>query len=127
LPFLILLLLSLFSGVLFAADKALVDPLRPAQFKSPVNQAETGKQDKGSDHSSEWRLTAVLIAPDRSIAVIDGRSVRLGEEFEGYKLIDIKPDQVLLRTTGKSVVLRRSGSGLRKNLTERSSAKGSQM
>jgi hypothetical protein len=108
-----------------AAESEWVDPLRPAQFQSAVKKAEKAQSDAQPDPSASWRLTAVLIAPERSVAVIDGRSLELGAEFEGYELSEINADRVVLKSSQRVIVLRRSGSGLKKNLIERSSAQGS--
>lgn len=111
---LILCLLLLPVSGLSAAESGLVDPLRPAQFTSPAKQAEKVQREE-IDRSAEWQLTSVLIAPGRSVAVIDGQSVRLGGEFKGYRLSEIKADQVSLTSLQRTIILRRSGSGLIKN------------
>jgi hypothetical protein len=78
------------------------------------------------DPSAGWRLKAVLIAPGRSVAVIDDRSVVLNGEFEGYTLTEIEADHVVLKSPQKTLVLRRSGSDLKK-IAERVDAQGSRM
>jgi hypothetical protein len=61
-------------------------------------------------------LSAVLLAVDRRVAVINGKSLQLGDRLEGYQLIEIFPDRVLLQKNKTKVLLRRSGTGQMKDV-----------
>lgn len=53
------------------------------------------------------QLQSVLIgARGREVAVIDGQTVRKGEKFEGAVLVKVSKDSVILRRSGKDLVLR---------------------
>lgn len=69
--------------------QALGDPMRPPETSaSPSNEAR-------GDASA--RLQSVLISRSRSVAVIDGRSVRLGERIGDATVTAISPSQVTLQ------------------------------
>jgi hypothetical protein len=51
-------------------------------------------------------LESVLIAPDRRIAVISGRQVRLGDEFDGGKIVRITESEVSIRNGESTEVLK---------------------
>lgn len=45
---------------------------------------------------SAWQLDAVIIAPDRAVAIINGEPIKLGEQIKGNRLIKISPYSVQL-------------------------------
>ena len=76
---------TLYAGAALA--QPLSDPTRPpAPASSAQRQGEPPRQ----------RLQSVLISARRSIAVIDGRPVALGERVGDAKLIAIEPSEVTL-------------------------------
>jgi hypothetical protein len=42
-------------------------------------------------------LATILYAPDRKLAIIDGKIVGLGDDVRGARVVDITPNSVLLR------------------------------
>ena len=120
----LLALLLIFGTVLHAAETGpLKDPLRPLGYRAPTVSAPAQKAEPKTD---EWRLAAVLISPERAVAVINGQSLQVGDLFEGYKLVKIESTKVLLKKKQKQIVLHRSGTGLKKAFSSRDVAKGSQ-
>ncbi|MDB4470791.1 hypothetical protein N9063_00745 [Deltaproteobacteria bacterium] len=118
----LLALLLSFGTLLHAAETGgLKDPLRPLGYRAPTVTAQ-----KAEPKTDEWRLGAVLISPERAVAVINGQSLQVGELFEGYKLVKIESTKVLLKKKQKQIVLHRSGTGLKKAFSSRDVAKGSQ-
>ncbi len=104
----------------FAGTKgALVDPMRPARYHS-------GSIEKGPDTSS-WQLTAVLISAQRSVAVINQKSFTVGDTLEGYRIVKIDFDRVLLKNRKRTIVLHRVGTGLKKMSAEVDIRKGSNL
>ena len=71
---------------------ALEDPTRPADFVGTVDA-------EGSQQAQEpaWTVSSILIAKDRRIAVINGITVRQGDEVDGARVIRILPTAVRLR------------------------------
>jgi len=78
------------AGLLAGAALAqpLADPMRPPVESSAERSAAT--------EIASSRLQSVLISPGRSVAVIDGRAVRLGERVGDATLISIEPSEVTL-------------------------------
>jgi len=72
-----------------ALAQPLADPTRPpAQGPSELHSAPSGV--------APSRLQSVLISAGRSVAVIDGRPVRLGERVGDATLVSIEPSEVTL-------------------------------
>lgn len=89
-------------AVLMPADRgnaaSLPDPTRPPQrFIAPVAS--------GSVEPKSWQLGSILIAPQRRVAVINGRPLSVGDRVGGAKVIGIEPDRVRLRQGSKEFVL----------------------
>ena len=71
--------------------QALGDPMRPpAEASSPIARGEA----QGGTSS---RLQSVLISPGRRVAVIDGRTVGIGERVGDATLIAIAESEVTLQ------------------------------
>ena len=127
--FRILLMVLLLSGAgeSFAAkSEQFVDPMRPVRYQAPVvNTTPIKKNDQEQVNTKTWRLTAVLISAERSVAVINGKSLQEGEILNGFRLVEIMPDKVLLKNKQRKLVLRRSGTGLKKISVNKDVGKGS--
>jgi len=98
----------------------LQDPMRPSHVPSNVEK-------KAVEKTSEWRLSAVLLSADRSVAVINDRAMSLGDRIDGYKLIQVDADRVVLVRNKKTVVLRRPGTGLKMISAPYGAEKGSHL
>lgn len=88
--------------MLMPADRAsaasLPDPTRPPQrFIAPVAS--------GSVEPKSWQLGSILIAPQRRVAVINGRPMSVGDRVSGAKVVAIESNQVRLRRGSKEFVL----------------------
>ncbi len=106
-------LLLLFAWPVSARAEELVDPMRPTHYQTPPS----AKKSEGlTVDTTSWNLAAVLSAADRVIAVINGKSLQKGDVLQGYVLINIEPDHALLQNGEKQLVLRRVGTGLKKNI-----------
>lgn len=96
------LILGGFLAVLMPADRggaaSLPDPTRPPQrFIAPVAS--------GSVVPKNWQLGSILIAPQRRVAVINGRPLSVGDRVSGAKVVAIESDQVRLRRGSRDFVL----------------------
>lgn len=107
-----------------ATAEALVDPMRPVRYQNPATTSTVIKK-KNQGETHDWQLTAVLLSARRSVAVINGKPLQVGERLDGYKLVQIKSDRVILKNKQKTLVLHRSGTGLKKMSTKRDIGKGS--
>jgi len=106
-----------------AVAESLRDPLRPLGYQSSGQGSKQRQQVKAK--TAEWHLDGVLIASDRSVAMINGRALQIGDLLEGYKLVKIEQTRVTLKRKKQKVVLHRSGTGLKKASAE-DARKGSQ-
>jgi len=94
----ILLALYALLTALPASGSALFDPTRPASLGS----SSPGRADK--THSG-WRLDSTLVAPDRRVAVINGKRVSAGESVDGARVIEIRKLDVLIQVNGRRMTL----------------------
>ena len=119
LPSVILCILLIVQGA--AAEKpALQDPLRPVRYQAP-----TEDNSSTSEVEKSWHLSAVLRSDARSVAVINGQVVQVGEMFDGYKVVKIESGKVLLAHNKKTIVLQRAGTGLKRVSSSQGIGKGS--
>ena len=121
---LLFLLFFVESNCCSAAPEAFVDPMRPVRYQNPVT-TRTATEKNIQGETEGWQLTTVLISARRSVAVINGKSLQVGERLDGYKLVQIKSDRVVLKNKQRTLVLHRSGTGLKKMSTEKDIGKGS--
>ena len=94
--------LALLSGAACAHAEVLQDPTRPAAGAF-VSTAAPGAAASGP------RLQSILVAREtggRHLAVIDGETVRLGEQFHGARVTRIGDNEVELVRGGERQVLR---------------------
>ena len=114
------------AGESFAAkSEQFVDPMRPIRYQTPVvTTLSMEKNNQKQVDTKAWQLTAVLISAERSVAVINGKPLQEGEIFHGFRLVKIMPDQVLLKNKQRKLVLRRSGTGLKKISVNKDVGKG---
>jgi MSHA biogenesis protein MshK len=76
------------------AQASLPDPTLPPAA-GPVDGAS--KAPVGRTTNLGHRLQSVLISPERKLAVIDGRTVPLGGQIDGARIVEITEDGVTLR------------------------------
>jgi MSHA biogenesis protein MshK len=76
---------------------ALSDPTRPSGYAAPSDVAE--KSDEA------LKLESVLIGRDRRVAVINGKTCRVGDNINGARLVAIHADGAELMREGNRVVL----------------------
>lgn len=84
-----------------AAQATLPDPTRP-----PAASADEGARAASArDGRPLHRLQSVLIAPERKLAVIDGRTVLLGGRIDDATVVAITETGVTLRRGERTEVL----------------------
>lgn len=113
---LLMLVLIVVGQPLSAQQSQLSDPMRPLNQQAEVSLLSTKQPDEAKINTNLWQLTAVLISDQRSVAIINGHSLQQGDLLEGYQVISIKADKVVLKNGQKNLVLRRTGTGLRKDI-----------
>ena len=74
---------------------------RGAPFADPTRPpGQVDAVDGGTE--SAIRVESILIAPDRRIAVVNGREVTVGSEVGGGRVVRIKETEVVVRGTDGS-------------------------
>ncbi len=94
------------------------DPMRPVVYQPVTNKAQTAPQEIDT---SNWVLSAVLISEARTVALVNGRALQVGDSLEGFQLIQIATDRVVLQKNKTKIVLTRAGA----ELIDRSAVEGS--
>ncbi|HEB60022.1 MAG TPA: hypothetical protein ENJ01_12425 [Gammaproteobacteria bacterium] len=79
------------SGSVFNAALAAGDPTRPPGLRAPGGGAGAPAA------RPRWRLNATLISPERRSAMINGRTVVVGQRINGARVLSIQPAMVRLR------------------------------
>lgn len=77
---------------------ALSDPTQPADYSTPAAA--------GAERARGPVLQSTFIAPGRKRAIIDGRSVGIGDRVHDAQVVDIRPYEVVLRQGGRETSLR---------------------
>ena len=87
----LLLLVMLASGTAYA-DQPLRDPTRPY---TPI---------KGPRASSpSFVVNAIIISPERRVAIVNGRRLAVGGSLDGATVVSIEKDHLILETGGKRI------------------------
>ncbi len=93
----------------------LVDPLRPSHYQPRPQTEQRQEQESLEKFRDQFRVTAILRSSDRSVAVINGRPLQIGQVIGDFRLIDIGPDQVVLQKGQQKLTLYRSVSEVQKS------------
>jgi len=96
----ILLLMSLTAAVHAQATQH--DPTRP-----PTQAEIEAWFGNGGDaqEAAPFRLQAILLSPQRRIAIIDGQRLRVGERLDNAQIRTIEPGRVVLDREGERIEL----------------------
>ncbi|HEU4851274.1 MAG TPA: hypothetical protein VFT37_03860 [Telluria sp.] len=87
----------------FPASAQMRDPTEPPAAMRPVPAGAAGGAE--AEPVAGPRLQSVLISTKRRVAVIDGHTVRQGQQHRGALVASITPTQVVLvRGTAKEVL-----------------------
>ena len=80
------------------------DPTRPTSLSEPEPERAAAVQ------GPRWRLQSTLVADQRRLAVINGRTVAPGAQVDGARLLEVRQDGVTLETDGRRIDLRLPGA-----------------
>lgn len=92
------LLFALLLGCASASAHATVDPTRPPADLLPAVDATAAP--------AALQLQAILRGAQGSRAVIDGQTLRVGQEHGGVRILAIQPHAVLIERQGQRELLR---------------------
>jgi hypothetical protein len=97
-----------------------LEKFRQAKFKNRIKAVKTGVKVKKSV-VKPMQLTSIIYSPDRKIAIIDDRMLRVGDTIRNAKLIRINRNSARLLKKGKFIELNLSGelTAIKKTRRER--------
>jgi MSHA biogenesis protein MshK len=98
--------LLLLSGSPVAASENMRDPMRPPTGAAAVERASS---------EPRWKVTGILISPERRLAMINDRLIAVGGKVDGARVRNINSNSVELDIDGRSVVLRPVTASLRRD------------
>lgn len=81
---------------LLAAD-LLDDPMRPPHYSAPAGGRPAARV--------SYTLSSVVIGLDRRVAVVNGRTVTVGDRIGAATVVDIQPSDVTLARDGRRFVI----------------------
>ncbi len=84
---------------------------KPRRSQQPQESAS----DRTAEFKKKYRLTAVIIRPDKAQAIINGKCLTIGEELDGFKLISADARTAVLVSGEVQVVLKLYPSGKERN------------
>lgn len=97
------------ASLLCTTPTSAAEPLRHDVFARPTLAAlvVTASESPVSSTTVAWspRLTAVMVAGSSSLATIDGRILRIGEQTDGYRLVSVRESEAILVKDGQRFVL----------------------
>ena len=86
-----------------AAYAQLDDPTRPPGYRLVL---PGGKKAAAKKQVTRFVLTSVFISPSRRTAIINDKSVGVGDYVNGTKVVAINPSSVMLSRAGKRFTIR---------------------
>lgn len=102
------------SGTAKAAETLQYDPFARPSITN-LSTTSTTAEDAVTEEAI-WNppLTAVMVAGKNSLVNVDGVIVKLGDEIDGYRLIEVKDYQAIFKKGNKRVVLSIAMQSMRK-------------
>ncbi len=88
--------------------EVLVDPTRPPSHRL------TAKASPGINAAPKLVLSSTLIAPARRLAIINGKTVSVGQYIGSAKVVSIERSQVALIKGNKEIVLHLLPDGIKR-------------
>lgn len=101
--------LMVFACASLTLGAALAQPLR-----DPTRPPSPGGEPAHAEAVAPSRLQSVLISPYRSVAVIDGRAVTLGDRVGAARVVAISPAEVTLEQGASRQTLKLLPAGVDK-------------
>lgn len=75
------------------------DPMQPSWLRKRATSQATPVT------RTRFSVDTIVVSPQRRVAVINGRSVGVGETVNGARVLDIEPDRVTLDVDGNKLTI----------------------
>ncbi len=111
-------LLCWITGVGLACAASAGSPLRHDPFVRPsMPPVAAPKTLAAADVEPAWNpaLTAVMMAGKQSLANVDGAIIEIGQEKDGYRLVDVRDQEAIFIKGKQRIVLKMQAPVLRQN------------
>lgn len=93
--------------VFVMANAELSDPTRPATyFEESIEPIYVEEFDSGTKEKISWKLSAIRISDNDRTAIVNGKLVRVGDEVESAKVLEINPLSVLIDHEERKLIVR---------------------
>lgn len=79
----------------------LEDPTRPPSFVGSASG-----DDATQNVAPVWRVNSILISKQRRMAVVNGKTVKQGDQVDNARVIRISPTAVTLRTSEETLTVK---------------------
>jgi MSHA biogenesis protein MshK len=103
-PAAVVLGLTLLAGAAATPAQPLGDPTQPTALDAPE------PTERRAASGPRWRLQSTLVADNRRLAIINGRTVGPGDRIDGALVREVRQEGVTLEVEGRRVELRMLGS-----------------
>ncbi len=103
-PAAVVLGLALLAGAAATPAQPLGDPTQPTALDAPE------PTERRAASGPRWRLQSTLVADNRRLAIINGRTVGPGDRIDGALVREVRQEGVTLEVEGRRVELRVLGS-----------------
>jgi hypothetical protein len=64
------------------------------------------EEETRATNTERLRVNTIIFGPPKAVAVIDGRAVMVGERINEERVVEIRPDAVILEREGRKKILR---------------------
>lgn len=98
----------------FAGDSLKHDPFARPLLSAPPSNTAAGTV---AEEEMPWnpQLIAVMVAGNNSLVNLDGIILKIGEEQDGYRLVQVRDHEAVFKKGNKRIVLNMEMSALRQN------------
>ena len=88
------------------SNAELLDPTRPPILgDAPKKAVSKVNKPVKKEKKIEWKVSSILISPERQAAVINGHSVTVGDKVEGAEVLSINKSEITLQKKRRVIVV----------------------
>lgn len=105
--------LMLASTTVTAADDSETESLRVEDPMQPSWLRKRATKQAQPETRTRFTVDTIVVSPDRRVAVINGRSVGVGNTINGARVLEIEPDRVTLDVDGTKLTIEMTISNIK--------------
>lgn len=101
------LIIFIFMPALVLANAELPDPTRPATYVEANDEPVFVEVfNENTKEQISWTLSAIRISDKDKTAIVNGKLVRVGDEINQAKVVEIQPQSVVIDHENKKLIVR---------------------